>query len=461
MDTTDTIAAVATPLGQGGIGIIRISGPLSRDVGLAVFSSARSRFAGFQPYVLHHGWILDHEGRSVDEVLVSYMPGPGSYTGEDVLEINCHGGPAVVQYVLEICLRRGIRMAEPGEFTLRAFLNGRMDLTQAESVAEMVSAPTTMGLDMAAAKLAGRFRGKVEELRETLEGLRAEIAADMDFSEEEEIAGLADPQGVLERIGRVESGVGELLDNFRRHHCLREGMPVILAGKVNAGKSSLLNAILGRARAIVTHEPGTTRDYLEEVVNLQGVPVRLTDTAGIRTARDDVEQAGLQQGRELIFGATLVCILFDQSLPLDEDTQELIQEVGQERALAVGNKADLGPLSPEARDWLAHNGVEYLSISARTGQGVDFFLERVRQRLVGGGSEPAEGELVPNIRQRDKLDKALAELTGFRQGLEQGLPADVLLTHLEAACDHLAEVTGRISTEEVLDRVFSSFCIGK
>jgi len=461
MDTTETIAAVATPLGQGGIGIIRISGPLSREVGLSVFSSAKSGFAGFHPYVLHHGWIVDEDGRLLDEVLVSFMPGPGSYTGEDVLEINCHGGPAVVQNVLEIILGRGIRMAEPGEFTLRAFLNGRMDLTQAESVAEMVAAPTRYGLNMASAKLAGRFRRKVDQLKSGLEGLRAEFAADMDFSEEEEIHGLADPQDALEGIAAVESDVKELLDNFRRHHCLRDGMPVVLAGRVNAGKSSLLNAILGRARAIVTSQPGTTRDYLEEVVNLRGVPVRLTDTAGIRSSGDAVERAGLEQGRELISAAALVCVVFDQSVPLDEETRDLIRGTESDRVLAVGNKADLCPDVPDTRDWFERHGVECLSVSATEGQGLDHLLQRVRERLVGGGSEPAEDELVPNIRQRDKLARALDELKGFRQGLEQGIPPDVLTTHLEAACDHLAEMTGEISTEDVLERIFSSFCVGK
>lgn len=461
MDTTETIAAVATALGQGGIGIIRVSGSRSRDVGLHVFSSARSGFDGFRPYVLHHGWIVDNQGRFVDEVLVSYMPGPGSYTGEDVLEINCHGGPAVVQYVLDIVLGRGVRMAEPGEFTLRAFLNGRMDLTQAESVAEMVGAPTRYGLNMAAAKLAGSLRRRVEELRDGLEGLRAEFAADMDFSEEEALDGLDDPRAALERISAVESGVSELLDNFRRHHCLREGMPVILAGRVNAGKSSLLNAILGRARAIVTPQPGTTRDYLEEVINLQGLPIRLTDTAGLRSARDAVEQAGLEQGRELISSAALVCLVYDQSLSLDRETRELVRELGSDRVLAVGNKADICPENPEAREWFESQGVECLSVSATSGEGVDRLLERIRQRLVGGGGEPAEDEVVPNIRQRDKLARAQDELEAFRQGLEQGVPTDVLSTHLEAACTHLAEMTGEISTEDVLDRVFASFCIGK
>lgn len=461
MDTTETIAAVATPLGQGGIGIIRVSGSLSREVGQSVFSSARSGFTGFRPYVLHHGWIVDEDGRFLDEVLVSFMPGPGSYTGEDVLEINCHGGPAVVQNVLEIVLRRGIRMAEPGEFTLRAFLSGRIDLTQAESVAEMVGAPTRYGLNMASAKLAGRFRRKADELKSGLEELRAELAADMDFSEEEDLGDLAHPHDALERIARVESVVNELLDNFRRHHCLREGMPVVLAGRVNAGKSSLLNAILGRARAIVTSHPGTTRDYLEEVINLRGVPVRLTDTAGVRSAVDAVEQAGLDQGRELISGAALVCVVFDQSVPLDQETQELVRRMESERVLAVGNKSDLCPEIPEARDWFERHGVECLSVSATKGLGLDHLLQRVRERLVGGGSEPAEDELVPNIRQRDKLAKALEELKGFRQGLEQGIPPDVLSTHLEAACVHLAEMTGEISTEDVLERIFSSFCIGK
>lgn len=462
MYSSETIAAIATPLGQGGIGIIRISGPRSLEVGRSLFRSARSGFLDFRPYTLHHGWIVDSGGEPVDEVLASFMPAPGSYTGEDVLEINCHGGPAAVRYILELALRSGARIAEPGEFTLRAFLNGRMDLTRAESVAEMVQAPTRPGLGMAAAKLSGRLEKRIAGLRERLEDLRSRFTAAMDFPEEEEgeETSLPELSEVLDELEGVESDICELVENFRRHHCLREGVPVVLAGRVNAGKSSLLNAVLGRTRALVDPQPGTTRDYLEEVINLQGIPVRLTDIAGLREVSDRVEQAGLQRGREIISEATLVCLVFDQSLPLDEETKNAALELGSEKILAVGNKADLASLPSGTREWFHSRGFECLSLSAQTGEGVEELLERMRRRILGEGAEPQEGELVPNLRQQEKLNQALEEISQLKSGLES-LPEDVLGTHLEAASRHLAELTGEISTEDVLERVFSSFCIGK
>jgi len=456
---SETIAAICTPLGQGGVGIVRISGSDSRKLGLSVFSSARERFQGFKPYVLHHGWILNRDRAVVDEVLVSFMPGPRSYTGEDVLEINCHGGPAVVRMVLELVLEQGARLASPGEFTLRAFFNGRLDLSQAEAVAELVSAPTHVGVSLAGSKLAGGLSQRVRTLKDDLESLQAGLSADFDFPEES--GGSLDSDALLRVIDRIEQDLHKLLQNHEQHVCFQEGARVVLAGRVNVGKSRLLNTILGRSRAIVTDVPGTTRDYLEEAINLEGLPVRLVDTAGLRQTRDEVEKAGLDQGQDLISRADLVCLVLDLSRDPDQEELDLAVRLGPEKTLVTANKCDLVDFTGLSLEWFENRGFDWIPVSARTGQGVDRLARRVRSRLVGRRKEPVQGELVPNIRQRDMLASAQAALGEFKTALVQGMSSDLLIVHLEEVSRSLGEITGEISTEDVLERIFSSFCIGK
>ncbi|MFO7876572.1 MAG: tRNA uridine-5-carboxymethylaminomethyl(34) synthesis GTPase MnmE [Desulfovermiculus sp.] len=464
MNIKDTIAAIATPLGRGGIGIVRISGPGSRSIGESLFVSARPEFPGFASHVLHHGWIVDIEGAKVDEVLLSFMPAPASYTGQDVVEINCHGGPAVVQTVLEMVLKQGARLAGPGEFTLRAFVNGRMDLSQAEAVAEMVDADTQIGLNMAEAKLEGRLKEVIKDLRRGLENVLAQIMADLDFPEEsgDNLLEESDPEDALRvRVDAVRSSLDHLLDAAVRYRCYREGALVVLAGRVNAGKSSLLNALLGRKRAIVTSVPGTTRDYLEEGLNLGGLPVRLVDTAGLRQTLDEVERAGLEQGEDLMLRADLVCLVFDHSQDLDQEVRQVALSLGPDKVLAVANKQDLSPSWTQPETWFAKHGFSCLAVSAVAGQGIDELAQAIRDKIVGRVPEPTGGELVPNLRQRDVLQKARQALDEAVQALEAGMPSDVTLVPLQEGVKRLAEITGEISTEDVLEQIFSRFCIGK
>ncbi len=455
----ETIAAICTPLGLGGVGIVRVSGRASRRLGHAVFASARDAFQDFKPYVLHHGWIIGKDKAVVDEVLVSFMPGPKSYTGEDVLEINCHGGPAVVQMVLELVLEHGARPANPGEFTLRAFLNGRLDLSQAEAVAELVSAPTRVGVNLAGAKLEGGLSRLIREIKDDLESLRASLSADFDFPEDS--GGDIDVRQLCSVVERTEQSLGKLLDNHERHSCFREGARVVLAGRVNVGKSRLLNALLGRNRAIVTSVPGTTRDYLEEGISLGGLPVRLMDTAGLRETRDEVERAGLDQGRDLISSADLVCLVLDMSQPPDQEEMNLAAGLGTGKTLIVRNKCDLVESSGQDLEWYARQGFDWVEVSAKTGLGMDSLTRKIRSRLLGQHPEPDQGELVPNLRQRDKLASALTSLGELKKALDQDLSSDLLIEHLEETCAALGDITGEISSEDVLDRIFSSFCIGK
>ncbi|MCF8040206.1 MAG: tRNA uridine-5-carboxymethylaminomethyl(34) synthesis GTPase MnmE [Desulfohalobiaceae bacterium] len=454
----ETIAAVSTPLGPGGIGIIRISGPESRGLGLKLFASAKPGFADFKPYVLHHGGIKDKRGGLLDDVLVSYMPGPGSYTGEDVLEINCHGGPAVVQAVLERVLELGARAAEKGEFTLRAFLNDRLDLSQAESVAELIAAPTQSGLRFAGQKLSGALGNHVADLKERLLRIKADLSADLDFPEDH-----LEPltlEGLQKRLQEVELPLNRLLDNFSRYNCLREGALVVLAGRVNAGKSSLLNCLLGRSRAIVTPVPGTTRDYLEEAVNLRGLPVRLVDTAGFREAGDQIELAGLEHGEELIQAADLVCLTVDHSEPVQPEIVRRAEEIGPEKVLVVHNKSDLLPAEQNRPDFSAP-GFDSVLVSARTGQGLDDLIEGIRHKIIGNKAEPGSDELVPNLRQREKIRSALQALKDCEQELIAGVGFDALTIYLDEAASRLAEITGEITSDDVLEQIFSRFCIGK
>ncbi|MFP4035349.1 MAG: tRNA uridine-5-carboxymethylaminomethyl(34) synthesis GTPase MnmE, partial [Desulfovermiculus sp.] len=464
MNIKDTIAAIATPLGRGGIGIVRISGPGSRPIGESLFVSARPEFPGFASHVLHHGWVVDGEGARVDEVLLSFMPAPASYTGQDVVEINCHGGPAVVQTVLETVLNQGARLAGPGEFTLRAFVNGRMDLSQAEAVAEMVDSDSQIGMSMAGVKLEGRLKEVIIQLRDGLQDLLASIMAEMDFPEETEAE-----ENEEDRYRRVlasglkstQETVGKLLEAAKRYRCYREGALVVLAGRVNAGKSSLLNALLGRNRAIVTPIPGTTRDYLEEGINLNGLPIRLVDTAGLRQTQDEVERAGLEQGEDLMLRADLVCLVFDHSQELDQEVREAALRLGPDKVLAVANKQDLPQARDRPEDWLARQGFAWIGVSASTGQGMDSLVQAIRDRIVGRAPEPSGHELVPNLRQRDLLDRVMKSLDEASQALDSGMPADVILVPVQDAVSGLGEITGEVSTEDILERIFSKFCIGK
>lgn len=456
---SETIAAVATPLGPGGIGIIRISGPESRSIGRALFRPARPGWSDFKPYVLHHGWIEDGQARTLDEVLVSSMPGPGSYTGEDVLEINCHGGPAVVQAVLEQALASGARAAEPGEFTYRAFVNGRLDLSQAESVAELIAAPTKSGLGFAGRKLTGALGREIAALRERLLGLKAALSADLDFPEDHLDA--LNPAELRSQVRAIQSNLQSLLENYSRYNCLREGALVVLAGRVNAGKSSLLNRLLGRSRAIVTPVPGTTRDYLEEAVNLKGLPVRLVDTAGLRTAADEVEQAGLKQGEELIEAADLVCPVLDSTASFEQEDLAWIARLGEQRVLVLMNKVDLQPVDPDIQARMQAMGLETVAVSAKSGFGLDALIAGIRRKIIGSEAEPHADALVPNLRQKGKIQSATRSLDDLEQDLEQGVGFDALTLYLDAAAAALSEITGEITSEDVLERIFASFCIGK
>lgn len=478
--SSDTIAAIATPRGLGGIGIVRISGPHALKILRSMFQKhsrmqehSGSRHVDFKPSRLEHGWISDAHGRVLDEALAVYMPGPGSYTGENVAEIHCHGGLAVTEAVLGAALDRGARLAQAGEFTRRAFLNGRMDLTQAEAVAEMIAAPTLEGVYLARNKLEGRLAGQLADLRSTVDDLRARLYLYIDFPDEADEEGEAGgedvgPHNFRSDLRVLQSRVKSLLNAAERARLWREGALAVLAGQVNVGKSSLLNALLGRKRAIVSDTPGTTRDFIEESVNLGGLPVRLADTAGLRESRDHIETEGMELAQDLLSRAQAVLLVLDASClgsgPLSQEDLEIIRNYGPEsgfgRVHVILNKCDLVPPGRALPREL--HGCPCMEVSAKSGQGLDEMAEQIGQFL----RNSAQGlnfnqDAPPSLRQAAVLRQVLEELETLDAEYSGNVPAELMSVRLDAAAARLTDLIGISSTEDILSDVFSNFCIGK
>jgi len=475
-----TIAAIATAQGPGAVGIIRVSGPQAQALAQGLFRSSRSGFAGLKPHRLHHGALVGAQNRVLDEALVVFMPGPGSFTGEDVVEFQCHGGPAVLRAVLDELLDRGASMAAPGEFSFRAFKNGKLDLAQAEAIAETIAAPTRAALHLAQMKLSGALSRRIGALRERLEALRAQLCLAVDFPDEDvDCLPLDLLRGEALVVAQDMAG---LLAGVERARAWREGVLAVLAGRVNAGKSSLMNALVGRNRALVSAQPGTTRDYLEEQLELEGLLVRLVDTAGLREASsacavepssqpaaalDPVEQAGQELARDFMARAEAVLYVLDASQPLHADDRAALTGLDPRRTLLVLNKCDLP--GGEAADGVsaagaalgaaAERGLACVRVSAKTGAGLDALCAALRQRVAG--AEPDPDALAPNARQAQALRQAQAELLSLADEAQAGLPYDILGLRLDAACRSLSELVGEIAPDEVLEGIFSKFCIGK
>ncbi|MEG1609814.1 MAG: tRNA uridine-5-carboxymethylaminomethyl(34) synthesis GTPase MnmE [Bilophila sp.] len=460
----DTIAAIATAPGAGGVGIVRVSGDAARTVLERLFCPAKETFAGFRPWMLHRGRVRDADGRMLDDALAVFMQGPKTFTGEDVAEFQCHGGPVLLSSVLEACLACGARLAEHGEFTRRAFLNGRMDLTQAEAVAEMIAAPSKEGARFAVAKLEGLLGDRISSLRAKLETLRAQVCMAVDFPEEE--VDCLSPEAFLTAVDAVDKAVAALLLGFERSRCWREGVLVALAGQVNAGKSSLMNALLGRERAIVTEYAGTTRDFLEEPILLAGLPARLVDTAGLRDTDNPAEVHGIRLGRKMIASADVVLLLLDGQEGVTPETLALLEELGAQRTVLVWNKSDLASPPAHWYDWLAalpEPPAAGVVVSTHTGEGLEQLAAKTRELALfrSQGQEPEPDEAVPNLRQATCLKKVQEELRALSTDISAGVPYDLCAVRLEGAASALAEITGLDAPEEVLNRIFASFCIGK
>jgi len=475
----DTIAAIATPPGVGGIGVIRVSGPDAFSLVMPLFRQPHQRNEQPQSHMLTYGHIIDPAtDEIVDEVLVAFMNAPRTYTSESVVEIQGHGGPLVLQRMLRLVLLQGARMANPGEFTLRAFLNGRLDLAQAEAVMDLIGAQTEAGQRLAMQQLRGRISAQVEDARTAILGVVARIEASIDFPEED--VPIPQPQELHPLIARAQQQVDTLLAGAEQGKLYRQGLRTAIIGRPNVGKSSLLNALLRTDRAIVTPIAGTTRDTVEEVANLRGIPLHLIDTAGITPSSDPVEQIGVQRSRAAAESADVVLLVFDGSEPLTAQDRQVSQELaamgfgngtvtdsngtnfGRHRpVIVVVNKADcvqrlngedvqrLWPESP------------IVNTSTLTGTGLPQLEETIAELVLAGKSLHSESVLVTSMRHSEALRRAAEHLRAASTTLERRLPLDFVSIDLRAAYDTLGEITGETASDDLLERIFSEFCIGK
>ncbi len=449
MNDQDCIAAIATPVGSGGIGIVRVSGKNCLALAKRFFRFSRPE-QKIISHRLHYGLFVDGQGQKIDEILFVFMPAPFSYTGEDVVEIHCHGNPVLLQAVLDELVQAGCRLALHGEFTKRAFLNGRIDLTQAEAVGELIAAQGRSATEIALNVLEGYLGKKVGELRAALEEIKAGFCLAVDFPEEDiEVPDLYD---FIPKIKQIRTDMEILIQGYERNRCRREGAVIVLAGKVNAGKSSLLNAFLGKERAIVTDIPGTTRDYIEEHIVLGKMSVRLVDTAGLRQTDDRVEQAGIERSYELAGRADIVLYLLDGREEWSDDENLALPF---EKIIVVLTKKDLLDTLP---DWAKERNA--VCISSKTGEGIAELERRIVEKL-GGESVPQEMNFSPNLRQRNLLLQAKEELEGLESDCKNGVPYDLAGVRLDFVLSYLQEITGEIRTDDVLHTIFSKFCIGK
>ena len=462
MSQSSTIAAISTALGPGGIAIIRISGPLSHAIGLKLFQPDQARLP-LASHKLHLGRLVDPaDGGLVDQVLAVFMTAPATYTREDLVEFQCHGGAVTAARVLELVLSAGAELAAPGEFTRRAFLAGRIDLSQAEAVAELVAARSGTEARLAAEQLAGGLRDRAEALRAPLVQVLAHLEVALDFPDEdaEIIQGLEAGRLLEEESLAV---LDRLLGDYTRGRVFREGIKAAIVGRPNVGKSSLLNALIREERSIVTEIPGTTRDIIEADAVFQGIPVTLVDTAGLETpAADPVEAEGQRRAAARLQEADLVLHVIDRSRPLEEEDRRIFQSAPSGRLLLVINKADLAPVFSvkQARNFLGSAVAR--EVSARQGTGLEELGEAI-YKLVSGGLDGA-GEtprLVPNLRHRLALEAARPPLVRAIDGLKQGLAPELVALEITTTLEHLGLITGRTTPEDVLDEIFSSFCLGK
>lgn len=442
----DTIAAISTPLGEGGIGIVRLSGKEARSIAEKVF---RGRLSHRR---LNYGHIIEPEsGEIIDEVLTCYMVAPHTYTREDIVEINCHGGPLPLQRILHLVLRCGARLAQPGEFTLRAFLNGRIDLAQAESVLDIVRAKTQASLRMAVQALEGRLSAAIKAIRSQLMSALAYLATRIDFPEDE-----VEPQDILQQLNEALSSLRQLIATADHGIVYRQGARAAIVGRPNVGKSSLLNQLLRQDRSIVTPIPGTTRDTIEEVVNLQGVPFILVDTAGIIQSKDLVESLGVERSRRAIEQADLVLLVIDISEPIMEADRGIIDLIGDKPALIVANKCDL----PQQAN-LQELRWEKVFTSALSGEGLAELEERMVNLALGGKVFVSDALVVSNPRHKSALERAERNLSQALSDIATVMPDDFITIDLTAALNALGEITGETVKEELLETIFSNFCVGK
>ncbi|WP_420841100.1 tRNA uridine-5-carboxymethylaminomethyl(34) synthesis GTPase MnmE [Anaerosalibacter massiliensis] len=457
----DTIAAISTAIGESGIGIVRMSGKNSLDIARNIFKGkVNEDLKEAENRKLTYGHIYNPEdGKIVDEVLIAYMKSPYTYTREDIVEIYCHGGAISVKKILELILENGARLAEPGEFTKRAFLNGRLDLSQAEAVMDLIRAKTDKSYDISLGQLEGSLSDKIDEIRNILLEMLAHVEVSIDFPDEgiEEVT----YKDLKDNGNKVLLEINKLLNTADKGRILRDGLNTVILGKPNVGKSSLLNAILRENRAIVTDVPGTTRDIIEEYINIDGIPLKIIDTAGIRSTEDLVEKIGVDRAKKVVEEADLIIAVFDASRKLSSEDEEIIELVKEKNSIVLLNKTDL----PNEYN------VEYLkefvpkkkviSTSIAKGEGIEKLEETIKEMFYSGEVEISDEIMVTNIRHKNQLMKAKKNIEEAIEGINLDIPLDCIEVDIRSCWENLGEISGDTISEDILDKIFSEFCIGK
>jgi tRNA modification GTPase len=455
MLTDDTIAAISTPMGEGGIAIIRVSGPSALSIADQLFVSRTGKPSLFASHTMHFGSIVD-DGQLVDNIMLSVMRQPRTYTGEDVVEINCHGGIVTTRRILRLCLQAGARLAEPGEFTRRAFLNGKLDLAQAESVMDLIQARTERAQSVAAQVLEGHLSTKVNRIRDQLTTILAHVEAHIDFPDED--ISPATMETLVSDLNGIALEIHRLLATALEGKILREGVPVAIVGRPNAGKSSIMNALLGQERSIVTPIAGTTRDTIEEYANIRGLPIRFTDTAGIRQARGKIEHAGIERSRKALNTCVIALHILDGSRAFHVSDAELRHHTDGKTVLVVINKIDLPRKLKLPDEW---TGLDPVEVSAKTEVGLEQLKDRLATKIMGEPQESTRVEVAINERHAKSLQNAYYILTQSIDSMKRHDNIEVIAQGLRLTLDAVGEIVGKTTTDDILAKIFSTFCIGK
>ena len=444
----DVIAAISTATGNGGVGIIRMSGKDCFEILNKIFKPINPSEA--KGYSIKYGHIIDENDEIIDEVLVSYFYAPKSYTTENMCEINSHGGIVVERKILELCLKNGAQMAEPGEFTKRAFLNGRIDLVQAESVIDLINSKSDKEAKASINQLEGRLSKNINNIKGRLLDLMADVEASIDYPEYdiEETTN----NKILNSLDLIESDLKKISDSFKNGKVLREGIKTAIIGKPNAGKSSLLNTILNEERAIVSETQGTTRDTIEEFVTIEGITLKLIDTAGIRDTNDEIEQIGVKKSKKLIDEAELVIAIFDGTKALEKDDVEILQLL---------NKIDLQETLLDKDENIINCNKKIIKISAKNGDNIEELYKSISDMYQINDIEIDDGEILTNIRHKNQIDEAINSINQTRDTINNNMPVDIIEIYLKQVLSDLGKITGDDITEDIINEIFSKFCLGK
>lgn len=457
----DTIAAISTPPGEGAIGIVRLSGPEAIAISDTVYTLGRKQLATQPTHTIHYGHIKDPKTNTViDEVMVTVMRSPKTFTREDIVEINCHGGIVAVNRVLQLVLRQGARLAEPGEFTKRAFLNGRIDLSQAEAVMDLIRAKTDRSMQLAMNQLDGALSQLIGNLRQDILDTLAQVEVNIDYPEYDDVEEMT-LQLLAEKTMHIQAQLQALLSTAHQGKILREGLKTAIVGRPNVGKSSLLNVLIREEKAIVTDIAGTTRDTIEEFVNVRGVPLQLIDTAGIRETDDVVERIGVERSRKALEAADFVLLLLNQSEPLTDEDWALLEQTQSMKRIILLNKTDL-PAALTMDDVLAHaRPDELITTSMLQRSGIDQLEEKIAEYFFAGQLGDRDATYLSNTRHIALLEKAIQSLEDVTRGIEAGMPVDLIQIDFTRAWELLGEITGETVQDELLTQLFSQFCLGK